>query len=619
MSPEFQSLVKEPESGFSPSKFLFGDDLSSKIKNLSEENKLICKTTVPRKQLPQKFKPQYRATQQSAKNSNRFSNRRVVFKQGNFRNKSKMPAESRQKPLSFNRTERNEPFSINWKNIVLSKKLGSTYCRHVCSGHCKRLQTTVQSPSTSILPSHNKPKIQQRVSSHNTRSEFSSLERCNKAHSQVSSKICVPSVHCSQKLGGLRPVINLKPLNQFLHLQTYKMEGLSNLKVILEPNDFMITIDLSDAYMTLPIEEESRNYLCFQFQDQMLQFCVLPFGLNDAPRAFTKTLKPPVGTLRSLGFKILVYLNDIILAASTRELCIYQGQILIKTLENLGFVINLQKSNLVPSQVVLFLGFIVDSKKMSFSLPDSKIQLISLSAQTLLNQPKVSFRKLSQFIGMCDTPELRGENMSKQSVKKRFDLVGKTIENKLFKTNPPSTSGSFSHVRCLRSSLGSSPRICKNSGFWRSYQLSWHINRKELKACSCSTLHRQQNSSCLHKPFRGHKVSGITLHCSENVGVVSGEEHVPFGSICNSDNEQTYRFVVPSETGINRMDAKSQNFQTNSICLQDASSRHVGIHPKSPSYKVFLLDSGSTSCGNGCVLSKLEQRPPLHVSSLQSD
>ena len=91
---------------------------------------------------------------------------------------------------------------------------------------------------------------------------------------------------------------------------------------------------------------------------------------------------------------------------------------------------------------------------MSFSLPDSKIQSISLSAQTLLNQPKVLLRKLSQFIGMF----------------------------KLFKTNPPSTSGSFNYVRCVRSSLGSSPRICKNSGFWRSYQFSWHMNRKELKA-----------------------------------------------------------------------------------------------------------------------------------------
>ena len=195
-----------------------------------------------------------------------------------------------------------------------------------------------------------------------------------------------------KKSGGLRPAINLKPLNQFLHLQTFKMKGLSDLKVILEPNDFTITVDLSDAYMTLPIDEESRNYLCFQFQDQMFQFCVLPFGLNDAPRAFTKTLKHPVRILRSLGFKTLVCVDDIIPAASTRKRFIYQGQILIKTLENLGFVINMEKSNLAPSQMVLSLGFIVGSKKMSFSLPDSKIQSISLSAQILLNQPKVLLR-----------------------------------------------------------------------------------------------------------------------------------------------------------------------------------------------------------------------------------
>ena len=101
--------------------------------------------------------------------------------------------------------------------------------------------------------------------------------------------------------------------------------------------------------------------------------------------------------------------------------------------------------------------------------------------------------------------------------------------------------------------------------------------------------------------------------------MVSTEEHVSFGSICTRNIEQICRFVIPPETGINRMDVKSQNFQTNSKCLQNASTRHVRIRPKSPSSKVFLLDSGSGSCGNGRILSKLEQRSPLHVSSLQSD
>ena len=35
--------------------------------------------------------------------------------------------------------------------------------------------------------------------------------------------------------------------------------------------------------------------------------------------------------------------------------------------------------------------------------------------------------------------------------------------------------------------------------------------------------------------------------------------------------------------------------------------------------KYFSWDSGSTSCGNGCILRKLEQRSSLYVSSLQSN
>ena len=131
------------------------------------------------------------------------------------------------------------------------------------------------------------------------------------------------------------------------------MEGLSDLKVILEPNDFMITIDLSDAYMILPMEEESRDDLCYHFKIKFFNFL--------SSKGITKTLETSSGTFEiSIGCMIVVYL---VLAASTRELCIYQGQILIKTLENLDFVINLEKSNLVPSQVILVLRFIVGFKE----------------------------------------------------------------------------------------------------------------------------------------------------------------------------------------------------------------------------------------------------------------
>ena len=112
---------------------------------------------------------------------------------------------------------------------------------------------------------------------------------------------------------------------------------------------------------------------------------------------------------------------------------------------------------------------------------------------------------------------------SKISVKKIFHLVGKKFENKLFKTNPFSTSVSFNYVRCLRSSLLSSPRIRNNSGFLEKLSVFLAHKQKGVKSslsgakilnpksnkCSCSNLHQQQNGSCLYKSFGGHKVSEL--------------------------------------------------------------------------------------------------------------
>ena len=57
------------------------------------------------------------------------------------------------------------------------------------------------------------------------------------------------------------------------------------------------------------------------------------------------------------------------------------------------------------------------------------------------------------------------------------------------------------------------------------------------------------------------------------------------------------------------------------IVYENASSRHVRIRPKSPSSKVFFswtLDPQAVGMFER-ILSKLEQRSPLHVSRLHSD
>ena len=114
----------------------------------------------------------------------------------------------------------------------------------------------------------------------------------------------------SQKDGGQRPVINLKPLNQFVQQQHFKMEGIHTLRELIQPGDWLTKLDLKDAFFTIPIHHSHRHYLRFMFLEKVYEFNYLPFGLSSAPWVFTQTLKPVIALLRELGVRLIAYIDD---------------------------------------------------------------------------------------------------------------------------------------------------------------------------------------------------------------------------------------------------------------------------------------------------------------------
>ena len=70
----------------------------------------------------------------------------------------------------------------------------------------------------------------------------------------ISSLFVIP-----KKGGGHRPVINLKPLNCFIPYEHFKMESIHMLKDLLKKGDYMVKIDLKDAYLTVPIWQNHKS------------------------------------------------------------------------------------------------------------------------------------------------------------------------------------------------------------------------------------------------------------------------------------------------------------------------------------------------------------------------
>ena len=113
-----------------------------------------------------------------------------------------------------------------------------------------------------------------------------------------------------KKSGGHRPIINLKPLNKFVHAPHFKMENLDTVKFVIRRGDWCAKLNLKDAYLTVPICHDHQKYLKFLRTGVTYLFTCLAFGLSSAPWLFTKLLRVVAANLRRNGIRFVLYLDD---------------------------------------------------------------------------------------------------------------------------------------------------------------------------------------------------------------------------------------------------------------------------------------------------------------------
>ena len=152
-----------------------------------------------------------------------------------------------------------------------------------------------------------------------------------------------------------RPVIDLSRLNSFLLVESFKMETPESIRTSLIPGEWVSSIDLSDAYLHIPIHPNSRKYLRFCHRSQVFQFTSLPFGLAIPPQVFTMIVKEVKLMALSRGIRLHQYLDDWLIRAQSQEEGKVNTQVVDLT-QSLGWIIN-QKSELKPTQLFSFVGY----------------------------------------------------------------------------------------------------------------------------------------------------------------------------------------------------------------------------------------------------------------------
>ena len=135
--------------------------------------------------------------------------------------------------------------------------------------------------------------------------------------------------------------------------------------------DWMVTLDLKDAYLQISVHSDSRKFLRFVFNDKTFKFKVVCFSLSPAPQVFTRVMAPVSSIMHRQGFRILQYLDDRIVMGALFDDVVRVKDFLIHLCNNLGIRINLDKSSLLPAQSVTYLGMMIQSAPLRV-LPTSE-------------------------------------------------------------------------------------------------------------------------------------------------------------------------------------------------------------------------------------------------------
>ena len=168
---------------------------------------------------------------------------------------------------------------------------------------------------------------------------------------------------------------------------------------VLETRNWLVKLDLKDAYLQVPIHPEHHKLLQFQWEGVTYNFQCLLFGLSSAPRVFTKVMRPTVGFLRQIGIWLLIYLDNMLIMHQERDTLRHLVGLITQLLQALGLVVNNDKSILDPSHSLEFLEFSINTVSMQIHLPRDKMKKLEQKAQSLLTHKSVSVRELASFIG----------------------------------------------------------------------------------------------------------------------------------------------------------------------------------------------------------------------------
>ena len=202
-------------------------------------------------------------------------------------------------------------------------------------------------------------------------------------------------------------------LNLWIKELPLKLDYISDLPRYVGKFHFQTTLDDKSGYDHVALSEDSYTFFGLEWQGWYFVFRTIPFAWKASAYLYHTIGLAAASYIRSLGVPCSQYVDDrhvgqlavsnALLAVSPTwsgfELAEAAVFICAAVLVSLGYFLGLSKSTLIPSRIVKFLGFLVNSELCAFILPADKKEKFAVLREHVLSNRTVSIKTLQRLAG----------------------------------------------------------------------------------------------------------------------------------------------------------------------------------------------------------------------------
>ncbi|KAJ1171254.1 hypothetical protein NDU88_003124 [Pleurodeles waltl] len=156
--------------------------------------------------------------------------------------------------------------------------------------------------------------------------------------------------------------------------------------------EWFSVIDLSQAFFSVPLHEDSQFLFCFKFLDRVYSWCRIPQGFSESPSIFNQILKKDLEELE-LPFEstLVQYIDDLLIASKTESGCTADTIALLNHLGRNGHKVSPSKLQFCQKKV----------KYLSHQIEKGSRRIMKERITSVLQMsPPKTRREVRKFLGM---------------------------------------------------------------------------------------------------------------------------------------------------------------------------------------------------------------------------